>query len=74
LKCKHYFTLQHKEQNIDKDSDLFLLSRFQTLVERNFLTSHSVKEYADMMNLSSGVLNARIKKAGGLNASELIIN
>jgi AraC family transcriptional regulator, transcriptional activator of pobA len=72
LKCKHYFILQHCEQYVDKDSDYYLLTRFKALIELNFLTMHSVTEYADMMSMTSGVLNSRIKKAGGQNASELI--
>lgn len=72
MKCKYYFTHKNSETFLDEDSDMFFLSKFRNLVEKHFITKHTVKEYADLMSVSAGVLNSRITKAGGQNASEII--
>jgi AraC-like DNA-binding protein len=74
MKCKYYFIQKHRKTLIDEDSDQFFLSRYRNLVERYFLTRHAVQEYADMMTISSSVLNSRITKVSGQNAREIIIN
>ena len=72
MKCKYYFTQKNSEVLLEEDSDMFFLSKFRNLVEKHFIAKHTVQEYADMMTISAGVLNNRITKAGGQNASEII--
>ncbi len=73
MKCKYYFNLQNSKEFI-VDADLNLLSKFKSLVEKNYISFQSVKEYAEMMCISPIVLNNKITKSGGINASDIIID
>jgi AraC-like DNA-binding protein len=73
MKCKYYFNLQNTKE-FQVDTDLSLLSKFKSLVEKNYISFQSVKEYAEMMCISPIVLNNKIKKSGGINASDIIID
>ncbi len=49
-----------------------LLFRFQELIEKNFTTLKTPKEYAALLNLTPNYLNSMCKKRSGKSAGELI--
>ncbi len=54
------------------DSAQDLLSAFQDLIEKNFLSLKMPKEYATRLNITPNYLNALCKKKSGKSAGELI--
>jgi AraC-like DNA-binding protein len=74
IKCKYYFTQQPEDPFMDTEPDLLILSRFRSLIEQHFESRLTVKDYAEKMNLSPAVLNRKVKKTGGQNASEMIMD
>ena len=46
--------------------------RFRKLLEKHYLSSHGVAEYASLLSITPGHLNDSVKHESGKNASELI--
>ncbi|GAB4055856.1 helix-turn-helix domain-containing protein [Spirosoma litoris] len=52
--------------------DRGLLNRFRSYIDRHYNTLHQVADYADLLNLTPGHLNDRIKQQSGKTAIEHI--
>lgn len=64
--------LSQQKLMVDAVSGQDFLFAFQELIEENFLTLKSPKQYADKMYLTANYLNALCKKKSGKSAGELI--
>ena len=63
---------QYETINPKVSSSTDLLFRFQGLIERNFTTLKSPKEYAQLLHLTPNYLNGFCKRISGKSAGELI--
>jgi AraC family transcriptional activator of pobA len=64
--------LNLKKQGKSKLAGQDFLFVFQELIEENFLTLKTPKQYAEKMNVTANYLNALCKKKSGKSAGELI--
>lgn len=64
--------LNLKKQGKSKMAGQDFLFVFQELIEENFLTLKTPKQYAEKMNVTANYLNALCKKKSGKSAGELI--
>lgn len=74
LKCKYYFIHHYPEHSEKENPSYFLTSKFKNLVEQNFQSLHFVKQYAELLAITSTNLNKTVKKFTGENASDIIID
>lgn len=49
-----------------------LSSQFQRLVDQNFLTTHHLQSYADLLGVTSGYLSEQVKAVTGASAGQVI--
>lgn len=62
------YTEQFQPDHVSPDRAL--LKRFRTYIDSHYSTLHQVADYADLMNLTPGHLNDRIKQQSGKTAIE----
>ncbi len=72
-KCLNLFQEQQvKFEGLPKDNQLFY--KFQNLINNYYLSKRTVKEYADLLNITANHLSERIKKETGKPALYFIAN
>lgn len=61
-----------QSQTVHRSPDRGLLKKFSAFIDTHYNTLHQVADYADLMNLTPGHLNDRIKQQSGKTAIEHI--
>jgi AraC family transcriptional activator of pobA len=72
VKAREYFLASVKHEREHTPRSLLIAQQFKSLVEKNFMTIHSVADYAGMMNMTAKHLGDSVKESLGKTPGELI--
>ncbi|MBC8155136.1 MAG: helix-turn-helix domain-containing protein [Bacteroidetes bacterium] len=72
-RCKSAYDDQQRARSHLQARPMFVLSRFQQLVNTFYLEKRTVAAYAELLNLTPGYFNELIKETTGRNARHFIV-